>query len=315
MKLSVIVPVYNSSKYLRRCLDSISSQSFRDFELILVDDQSNDNSLDIINEFIAIHSDMDVKLLNIKHGGSSIARKKGLDIAKGDYIGFVDSDDYINDRYYEILIREIEDNDIICSDIQVGNKIKRNKYEDNIIDSDKAKLSIFNQEGVYQYLVNKIYKRELFDNVYFPQADMIGEDFIVVLQVIDKARSIKTINNNLYYYDFNEDSQSRSMFCDKHRNMYEEFNKLLIQYKDNEFLNPLKRYILIHYMAILVSMTRNNQYDKELIDRILEFVRENKKDYLRYSNDSLKAKLAVMVVSNNYRLFNFITKLVNRYQV
>ena len=62
-------------------------------------------------------------------------------------------------------------------------------------------------------------------------------------------------------------------------------------------------------------MTRNNQYDKELIEKILEFVRENKKDYLRYSNDSLKAKLAVMVVSNNYRLFNFITKLVNRYQV
>ena len=142
---------------------------------------------------------------------------------------------------------------------------------------------------------------------------MIGEDFVILLQVIDNAKNIKMINNNLYYYDFNDQSQSKSAFCDKHKNMYEEFNSLLIanNNEDKEYINSLKRYVLIHYMAILVSMTRNNVYDEELVNNILSYIKENKDDYLNNSKNSLKSKIAVFIASKNYKLFNFITKLID----
>ena len=310
MKLSIIIPIYNSSRYLDRCLNSIIKQTFNDYEIIIVNDESSDNSIDIVNDFINKYPDKDIKLINIKHSGSSLARKKGLEKAGGEYIGFIDADDYINDKYYEILINEINDNDIIATDIKIGNNIKRNNYQDNIIDSKQASLLIFNQKAIYQYLVNKIYKKELFNNISFPK-DMIGEDFIILLQLINNAKNIKMINNNLYYYDLNNLSQSKSPFNEKHLNMYEEFNKLLMNNKDKDdnYIKSLKRYILIHYMAILVSMSKNNTYDNKLIDKILIFIKENKDDYLKYSNDSLKAKIAVLIASKNYKLFNYITKL------
>lgn len=313
MKLSIIIPVYNSSKYLERCLNSIVEQSFDDYEIIIVDDESSDNSMDIINDFINNHSNINITSTNIKHSGSSIARKKAIELATGDYIGFVDSDDYINKDYFKTLINEIGDNDIIASDIVIGKTIKRNNYKDDIVGCQQAKLAILNQKAIYQYLVNKIYRKELFNNISFPISDMIAEDFMITMQLIENATNIKMINDNPYYYNINDQSQSRSGFCDKHRNMYQEFNKLLANSKDDDedYLNSLKRYILIHYMAILVAMSRNKKYDQDMINNILEFVKENKKDYLQYSNDSLTAKTAVIVASYNYKLFDIIARMIS----
>lgn len=106
MKLSIIVPVYNVEPYLRRCVDSILNQTFSDFELILVDDGSPDSCGAICDDYAA--RDRRIKVIHKANGGVSYARNEGLDIAQGEYIGFVDSDDYIHPKMYEILVGVIE---------------------------------------------------------------------------------------------------------------------------------------------------------------------------------------------------------------
>ena len=102
-EISIIVPVYNVEKYLKRCIDSILNQSFTDFELILVDDGSTDNSGEIIDEYAI--KDERIKVIHKENGGLSSARNVGIEYSKGNYIAFVDSDDYINKNMYKILYK------------------------------------------------------------------------------------------------------------------------------------------------------------------------------------------------------------------
>ena len=105
--ISIIVPVYNVEEYLQRCIDSILNQRFKDFELILINDGSTDNSLKICKEYSL--SDSRVKVINKENGGLSSARNAGINIAKGKYIGFVDSDDWINEEMYQTLYNLLQE--------------------------------------------------------------------------------------------------------------------------------------------------------------------------------------------------------------
>ena len=109
--ISIIVPVYNAEKYLRRCIDSILSQSFTDFELILIDDGSTDLSPQICDEYAS--RDNRIKLIYKKNAGVSAARNDGLDIAQGEFITFVDSDDWVDERYLECLYKNKKYNYVI----------------------------------------------------------------------------------------------------------------------------------------------------------------------------------------------------------
>ena len=123
-KISVIVPVYNVEKYLRKCIESILNQTFREFELILVDDGSTDSSGKICDEYAL--KDSRIKVIHKENGGASSARNAGLDVAKGEYIGFVDSDDWIEMDMYGELYRLIKENNTDISVCGINN-IKRYK--------------------------------------------------------------------------------------------------------------------------------------------------------------------------------------------
>ena len=117
VKLSIIIPVYNCGKFLERCFDSISKQIFNDFEVIIVDDGSTDNSLDICKKYEA--QDKRFRVFSIENHGSAFARNYGLKMAKGEYIGFVDADDYIDENMYSTLINtaQKEQADIVSCDM------------------------------------------------------------------------------------------------------------------------------------------------------------------------------------------------------
>src|SRR4051794_29018143 len=104
--ISIIVPVYNTQRYLSRCIDSILKQSYKDLEIILIDDGSTDNSLSVCQEYAS--RDKRIKVLQKGNGGQGTARNMGLDICKGEYIGFVDSDDYIMPEMYELMLESIQ---------------------------------------------------------------------------------------------------------------------------------------------------------------------------------------------------------------
>lgn len=168
MKISVIVPVYNVEFYLRRCLDSIINQTFKDLEIIIIDDCSNDNSNEIVNEYAAKDTRI-VLIVNEKNIGQGLSRQKGINYAHGEYIAFVDSDDYIESEMYEELYRKAKeaDYDVVGSDFtyvfsdgrSVLNAIPANKLNgldykfilDNLISPEQSNF-------IPNSLWNKIYK-------------------------------------------------------------------------------------------------------------------------------------------------------------
>lgn len=207
-KISVIVPIYNVEKYLVHCIESIINQTYKNLEIILVDDGSLDNCPTICDEFAK--KDSRIIVIHKKNGGLSDARNAGLDIATGEYIGFVDSDDYISTDMYRILFNRLSEKDAdmaICNYLCVDEdyELLRGKndvlpIDDEYIDADKFVEGYTGKYGWYYVVAwNKLYKRKLFENLRYP----IGkkhEDAFLIHRIVYKSRTIACIKAGLYYY-------------------------------------------------------------------------------------------------------------------
>lgn len=214
-KLSIIVPIYNVEYYLENCINSILNQTFKEFELILVNDGSPDNSIEICNKYKK--KDDRIKVIDKENGGVSSARNAGIDIALGEYIAFVDPDDDIEiNMYEELMNRAIKSNvDIVICSLNYINLIDKNVRQqivwsnnENIIEkkeiNNKIMYDILNfREGYGIYTsVNKVYKRELFYNndIRFEVNRNHGEDARLNLILLTKVNSIYFTNKPLYNY-------------------------------------------------------------------------------------------------------------------
>lgn len=201
-KISIIVPVYKVEPYIHKCIDSILNQTFKDFELILVDDGSPDNCGNICDEYEK--KDIRIKVIHKENGGLSSARNAGLDIAIGKYVGFVDSDDYIEKDMYEILYSICEENkcDIAsCSSIiYFPNKKVINGGHDLIIHNKKDAMKTMLEGKLYDEVVwVKLFKRSVIGNIRFP-IGKIYEDTAFTYKIIDRANKVATIGKPKYNY-------------------------------------------------------------------------------------------------------------------
>lgn len=211
--ITIIVPVYNVEKYLSKCLDSIICQTYKNLQIILIDDGSTDNSALICDEY-AIKDDR-IEVIHKKNGGLSSARNAGLDIARGDYISFVDSDDYIaNDMIetaYNAVIAEKADLCIfgikwIYEDGKTYDKVSYSPIIDEMLNKNQAfhKLCL---DGYFYYVtaVNKLYKKSIFNNFRFP-VGKLHEDEFTVHYIFNACEKIVSIKNELYFYIQRENS-------------------------------------------------------------------------------------------------------------
>lgn len=207
-KISVIIPVYNVEKYLVRCINSILNQSFENFELILVNDGSTDNSLEICKTYL--NKDKRIKLVSQANKGLSAARNTGLSYAKGNYICFVDSDDFVEKDYLLLLLNSIEkyDSDIsMCEYYLTDNKGKRysigkfNEPKDIPVLSGKETFSYFYKSDYVANVVawNKIYRSYLFDNIKYNEGCFF-EDELIALRLFYKAKKVSFVRTPLYNY-------------------------------------------------------------------------------------------------------------------
>lgn len=199
ISFSIIVPVYNVEKYLDKCLASILEQTFKDFECIIIDDGSPDNSNIIIDKYVKL--DQRFKVIHQKNMGLSAARNTGLDIAQRNYIVFVDSDDYIADDYLEKFALKIADTDadiVICGFIEAYKDYEKNK----VFTSESTKVIKQNilADLWPSYVWNKCYKKDLFANIRFP-VGRIFEDILTIPEVCLYAQKIVCIPEKLYYYN------------------------------------------------------------------------------------------------------------------
>lgn len=207
MKLiTVIIPVYNVKPYLSKCLESVGKQSYKNLEIILVDDGSDDGSFSICKEFSK--KDSRIKLYHTKNLGLSHARNVGLDHANGEYIVFVDSDDYIHENMISTMMDKAEDADlVICNYKRVLNDTKKEIPQDaKCLKDDSWNYKQFWEHYYLKNLNvfccvawNKLYKRKLFKNIRYP-INEIHEDEYIINDIVSRCNKIKIINDVLYYY-------------------------------------------------------------------------------------------------------------------
>lgn len=201
--VSIIVPVYNVEKYLEHCINSIIHQTYPNLEIILVDDGSPDNCGDICDEFAK--KDKRIKVIHKKNGGLSDARNEGLKVANGDFLAFVDSDDWVDLRLFEKVIDAFERNsvDIVCFGSYKTDG--RNKttcfttHKEFEWTRDEALTALCKNDRIESHVWDKVYKKELFEDVFFPVGKYY-EDVYIMHRIFMKANSVLFIDEPLYFY-------------------------------------------------------------------------------------------------------------------
>lgn len=204
-KVSVIVPVYNAGNYIEKCLESLRSQTLDDIEIIFVDDHGSDDSIDKIVSFIDGYSGNKTFLLTSteRNSGPGAARNRGMDEACGEYVAFMDSDDYVEPGFCEELCNLANDNDadLVCCDILIGESVKRNAE----VSDKKCFLRHF-----VSYFTTFIYRKAMLDanGIRFPEASS-AEDTCFLAKCVLSAGKMAQIHKPLYHYVQHEDSVSR----------------------------------------------------------------------------------------------------------
>ena len=202
--ISVIVPIYNVEKYLDRCVNSIINQTYKNLEIILVDDGSPDNCPQMCDDYAK--KDSRIRVVHKENGGLSDARNAGMKVATGEYVSFIDSDDYVSLDFYETLLQTMIDND---SDIVECSVVKF--YEDNNFDEYSDDLKVTNYDTLYaldglisespfkQHVWNKLYKSSVALDIPYA-VGKLNEDEFWTYQVFGKAKKVTRINQTMYYY-------------------------------------------------------------------------------------------------------------------
>ncbi|WP_405336289.1 glycosyltransferase family 2 protein [Fibrobacter sp.] len=229
--ISVIVPIYNVEVYLRRCLDSVLRQTYRNIEIVLVDDGSPDRCPEICDEYAK--NDNRIKVIHQKNGGLAHARNVGIANSKGEYLTFVDSDDYVSDDYVESLYKGLIESD---ADISVASLIVfKESYLSCVTHKREPFVEVKKNDYFKEYASikaersmpfitawNKLYKKELFDGIKYPKGKLY-EDAFTTYKLIERARKIVYSTTKLYYYRLNPQSILGQSFKEKHLEMVEAF--------------------------------------------------------------------------------------------
>lgn len=215
MKISVIVPVYNAANYIAKCIQSVQNQTFSSWELILIDDGSQDNSLDIIRRF-AIEDDR-IKVIHQENSGAGMARNNGIENAIGDYIVFLDSDDYISEKYLSLLSSHNED--VVFIDVEAvdeGGNVVRREYLSQYKNMDKDDFLRAQMTGKINWGgVRKVVKRKIIEANNIRYSDhKVGEEALFTYSSVFNSKTIGFIEKPVYFYIQRADSLSHTKIDD-----------------------------------------------------------------------------------------------------
>ena len=264
--ISIIVPVYNAQKYIKRCVESIVNQSYQKWELILIDDGSKDDSSLICDEFK--QTDSRIHVIHTVNQGASAARNRGLDEAAGDYITFVDADDWVETNHLEVLLNQINSDIDLCinsfiADLYYGPRpyqYKTIKTHDNI-ESINSFFTLLLQHS--QFLWNKLFKSSIIkdNHIRFNTSISLGEDNIFILEYLNYIKGLSSSSICTYHYDqidenpFSLGRRKRSVDaityqlknnCEAILKLYDKYNiELLYEYASDYFYTRIFERIFV----------------------------------------------------------------------
>ncbi|WP_294064325.1 glycosyltransferase [uncultured Fusobacterium sp.] len=262
IKVSVIIPVYNVEDYIEKCLESVVNQTLKEIEIIVVNDGTKDNSIKKIEKYF---SDSRIKIINKQNGGLSSARNAGLEIAKGEYISFIDSDDFIEEKMLEELYNESENADIVFSNNlnynMLDNKLSKEEREFffDKMSNKGSYICMYSSAVVW----NKIYKRDFLEknNLRFIEG-IIHEDDIFTIKSHFLAEKVKYVKKFHYYYRINrKDSIMNNKVKNKHLENYKVIYEQVREFYDNfngTNFEKLRLYLLKSYYLIFRMRLEGN---------------------------------------------------------
>lgn len=285
-KVSVIVPVYNTEKYIRKCVDSIINQTYSNLEIILVNDGSTDNSLSIINEY----KDSRITIINNSNNGVSYSRNTGIEASTGDYILFVDSDDYLDVQCVKRCVNAISNTDVDY--VVFGSKhykpfsdtmIKEIKYNEKIIDCNIDKGFALDIELSPW---NKLYRSDFINNnhLLFP-LDNYFEDYIFTMDVVKNSNKIAYISDSLYCYTVEREGNLSNNQLQKAEDIIEASKRIAESYKKeglfDRFYEELKAVAILNINDKLRQVIRQNNKDitNQYIENAFNFIKTYYHDY------------------------------------
>ena len=308
-KVSVIVPVYNVEKYLDKCLDSLVNQTLKEIEIIVVNDGTKDNSQKIIDKYVKKYPKK-IKSHIKENGGQSSARNYGLQYATGEYIGFVDSDDYVELDMYEKLYEKAKsgDFDIAICNLNFVYEDKKNKEPFKInLNNDLTNKQMIKDYmiNIYPVVWNKIYKKNIFDNLKFKEGVWF-EDVELLYRMIPSINNIGYVD--LYLYDYLQRDTSVTSTFDKRLYHYiDNLNDVLKYYKNNNYFETYKkeleycyvRYLYATFVKRACNYSDNFEFSKA-VDKTIQNVKQNFPNYRRNSYFYKSFKGIYIIIFNKF---------------
>ena len=291
--ITIVVPVYKVEEYLARCVDSIINQTYKDFELLLVDDGSPDNCGKMCDEYA--EKDSRIFVLHQKNGGLSAARNTGLnwfyEQNRSDYITFVDSDDWLHPQYLEILLTGINKNNTkicACSYTQTADIIPYQNYDrDSIVyEITTPEDFLVNHSWQYNYAWGKLYHKSVFDDVRYPVGKNF-EDTFTTYKVLHKCEKIAYTDLPLYYYLRNETGISRSPWNTSELVIFDAMQEQMQFYKENGLQKAYEKefQLFVHHHAYQIVRIKDNKKDLKKNKNILKEIKKDLKRHLKENED------------------------------
>lgn len=296
-KISVIVPIYNSEKYLKKCLDSLVGQTFKDLEILLINDGSTDSSEKIIDKYIEKYPKL-IKKINKKNGGQASARNLGLTKAKGKYILFLDSDDYIKKDACEVLYNYalMDDYDIVLFDYYITYKDKKEPVNVLSYCKDKEVISPKDYFLSTPSPCNKLFKKELLinNNFKFPEG-IIYEDYAEVPTLVKYNPKTIYCKKFLHFYIQSDNSTMRTpVYKEKYENLFVASDYLYDKLKDFDYIKEELEYRFIGHFLYEGSLNFYKYRKIDMIKKISNWMRKNYPNWRKnkyYKSKNLKYKV------------------------
>lgn len=302
-KLSIVVPVFNVEKYIQECLDSILHQSFQEFELLLIDDGSSDQSGSICDEYAA--HDVRISVFHTINRGQAAARNLGIEKSKGEYIGFVDSDDWIDPVMFEKLLEENHrtECEIVACNFHIMDEngtfsLWNQKSRNLLFSKEEAMKEIIHNAILTFSPCNKIYKRSLFREAKFKEG-IILEDMDLSYRILYASNGVAYISKGYYYYRYNEKSTLRTKFSLKRLDSYHVFKTMYEFYVKHYPEEALFVYynLVMNGITLYENIISNHFNNTDSYASLISVDRKLLRNMLcqnRYS-DSLKKKIKILM--------------------
>lgn len=308
-KISIIVPVYNVEAYLERCVESILKQTYTNLEILLVNDGSTDKSGELCDK-LALR-DHRIRVIHKENGGLSDARNRGIDEASSNLIGFIDSDDYIDEDMYETLYRQMVASKAdlsMCGHYDVYHQIPEKQVAEiktwELMPEEAIKM-VMEAKILSVTAVNKLYKKALFEQLRF-RIGKIAEDAFIMVDLIHQCSKIVATNEKKYYYVHRENSITTQKFSLKFLNVieaYEQNAKIISENYPDLYDVAIMRLNWAYFYVLDRLLVDNDFKDKVLEDRLISYLKKNKKSILMDSRFTRARKMIFLALCLSRKLY------------